>query len=40
LQDPYNRTLLTDALRQATGVPTLEEQAKQAKELNKQSENR
>jgi hypothetical protein len=36
LQDPYNRTLLSDALRQATGVPTLDEQAKQAKQLEKQ----
>jgi hypothetical protein len=40
LQDPYNRTLLTDALRQATGVPTLEEQEKHAKELGKQSESK
>ena len=40
LQDPYNRTLLSDALRQATGVPTLDEQAKQAKQLEKQSESK
>jgi hypothetical protein len=40
LQDPYNRTLLSDALRQATGVPTLEEQEKHAKELGKQAESK
>jgi hypothetical protein len=40
LQDPYNRTLLSDALRQATGVPTLDEQAKQAKQLEKQPESK
>jgi hypothetical protein len=34
-QEPYNRTLLTDGLRQATEVLTIEEQSKQTDEFNK-----
>lgn len=36
-QEPYNRTLLTDVLRKATRVKTLEEQTKQAEEFDKQT---
>jgi hypothetical protein len=36
-QEPYNRTLLTDALREATGVKTLQEQIKETEELDKQT---
>lgn len=33
-QDPYDKAFLPDAIRQVFGVPTQEEQAKKAPEMN------